>query len=192
MDIKSVFSESLKTLNEFITKEENFNNIESASKIMIGSLENGGKIFSCGNGGSMCDAMHFAEELSGSFRKKRKAIPALAISDSSHITCTANDFGFEFIFSRYIEALGKENDVLLAISTSGNSQNVIEAVNAAKSKNMKVIALSGKDGGVLQNICDIEIRAPYSEYSDRTQEIHIKVIHCMIEYIEKNLDFSKI
>ena len=192
MDVKSVFYESLKTLNDFIAKEDNFKNIEFASKIMINSLEKGGKIFSCGNGGSMCDAMHFAEELTGSFRKKRKAIPALAISDPSHITCTANDFGFEYVFSRYIEALGKENDVLLAISTSGNSQNVLEAVNTAKNKNMKVIALSGKDGGKLKNICDIEIRAPYSDYSDRTQEIHIKIIHCMIEYIEKNLDFAKI
>lgn len=192
MDVKSVFLDSLKTLNEFIAKEENFKYIENASNIIVNSLISGGTVFSCGNGGSMCDAMHFAEELTGSFRGKRKPIPAMAISDASHITCTANDFGFDFIFSRFIEAFGKENDVLLAISTSGNSQNIIQAAKTAKNKNMKVIALSGKDGGKLKDLCDIEIRAPYSKYSDRTQEIHIKVIHCIIEYIEKHPDFPKI
>ncbi len=192
MDVKSVFMDSLKTLNEFIAKEENFKNIEDASNIIVNSLISGGTVFSCGNGGSMCDAMHFAEELTGSFREKRKPVAALAISDSSHITCTANDFGFDFIFSRFIEAFGKENDVLLAISTSGNSTNIIEAAKKAKEKNIKVVALSGKDGGKLKDYCDIEVRAPYSKYSDRTQEIHIKVIHCLIELIEKHPNFSQI
>lgn len=184
MTIKSDFKEALQTLESFISNEDNFSKIEEASELIITALKNNGKIVSCGNGGSMCDAMHFAEELSGSFRHKRKAIPAIAISDPSHITCTANDFGYDYIFSRFIEALGTENDVLLAITTSGNSKNIIEAVRAAREKNMKIIALTGKNGGKVKDMVDIEIRAPYSEYSDRTQEIHIKVIHSIINYIE--------
>ncbi len=186
MTIKSNFTDALNTLNEFIENKDNFDKIKTGAEIMISSLEQGGKIFACGNGGSMCDAMHFAEELTGCFKEKRKAIPAIAINDPSHITCTANDFGFEYIFSRYIEALGKKNDVLLAISTSGNSPNIIEAAKTAKEKNMKIIALTGKDGGKLKDYCDVEIRAPYSKYSDRIQEIHIKVIHCLIDFIENN------
>jgi D-sedoheptulose 7-phosphate isomerase len=135
----------------------------------------------------MCDAMHFAEELSGRFREDRKALPALSISDPSHITCVGNDYGYEKIFSRYIEAIGNKNDVLLAISTSGNSKNVIEAIRAAKKKEMKVIALTGKDGGAVKNLCDVEIRAPHSVYADRAQEIHIKIIHCLINFVEQNL-----
>lgn len=192
MSIKSDFTEALHTLSIFIDDTENFKKIESAANIIISSIEKGGKVFSCGNGGSMCDAMHFAEELTGSFRNKRKSIPAIAISDASHITCTANDFGFDQVFSRYIDGLGKEGDVLLAISTSGNSENIINAAKSASKKHMKVIGLSGKDGGKLKDLCDVEILAPYSVYSDRTQEIHIKVIHSIINHIENNLDFSKI
>ena len=134
----------------------------------------------------MCDAMHFAEELSGRFRNDRKALPAVSISDASHISCVGNDYGYDKVFSRYIEALGNNGDVLLAISTSGNSKNVIEAIHAAKQKGMNVIALTGKDGGKIKDLCDVEIRAPFSEYADRAQEIHIKVIHCLIEYVEQN------
>jgi len=154
---------------------------------MVSSILQGGKIISCGNGGSMCDAMHFAEELSGRFRNHRKALPAISISDASHISCTANDYGFDFIFSRFVEGLGRKNDVLLAISTSGNSTNVINAVNSAKSLNMKTIALTGKDGGLLKNLCDVEIRVPHFGFADRIQEIHIKVIHTLIQYIEAKL-----
>jgi D-sedoheptulose 7-phosphate isomerase len=135
----------------------------------------------------MCDAMHFAEELSGRFRDDRPAMPAIAISDTSHLTCAANDYGFESIFSRFIEGVGFSGDVLFAISTSGNSSNVVKAALKAKEKKMKVIALTGKDGGKLAGIADIEIRAPFSKYSDRTQEIHIKIIHSLINYIEKNI-----
>jgi D-sedoheptulose 7-phosphate isomerase len=135
----------------------------------------------------MCDAMHFAEELTGRFRDNRKPIAALSISDASHISCVGNDYGFDEIFSRYVEAIGNKGDVLLAISTSGNSKNVLKAVEVAKQKQMKVIALTGKDGGVLASKCDVEIRAPYSKYADRAQEIHIKVIHSLIHYIEENL-----
>jgi D-sedoheptulose 7-phosphate isomerase len=142
---------------------------------------------SCGNGGSMCDAMHFAEEMTGRFRDERKALPAIAMSDVSHITCTGNDYGFDFIFSRYVDALGNKGDVLLSLSTSGNSKNVLNAIDSAKKKGMKVVGLTGKDGGKMAELCDIEIRAPKSNYSDRVQEIHIKVIHSLIDYIEKNL-----
>jgi D-sedoheptulose 7-phosphate isomerase len=187
MKIKSHFIEASEVLNNFISDENNFKRIEDAGNLIVNCIKNGGKVISCGNGGSMSDAMHFAEELTGSFRDKRKAIPAIAISDPSHITCTANDFGFDYVFSRYVEALGNNNDVLFAISTSGNSKNVIEAINAAKQKGMKVIALTGKDGGKIKDICDIELRVPHQGYSDRVQEIHIKIIHSLIDYIETNL-----
>jgi D-sedoheptulose 7-phosphate isomerase len=155
--------------------------------MMIEAIKKGKKIISCGNGGSMGDAMHFAEELTGRFRENRKAIAALSISDPTHITCTANDFGYDFIFSRYLEAIGHTGDVLLAISTSGNSPNVLKAVETARKKGMKVVALTGKKGGKLAQECDVEIRAPFSEYADRAQEIHIKVIHALIHYIEGHL-----
>jgi D-sedoheptulose 7-phosphate isomerase len=134
----------------------------------------------------MCDAMHFAEELSGRYRNDRKALPALSISDPSHISCVGNDYGYDHIFSRYIEAVGQKGDVLLAISTSGNSQNILKAIEAAKSKGMKIVGLTGKDGGKMATLCDVEIRAPHSNYADRAQEIHIKVIHSLIDFIEKS------
>ncbi len=145
------------------------------------------KILSCGNGGSMCDAMHFAEELSGRFRDDRPALPAIAIADAAHITCVGNDYGFDQIFARYIEALGNEGDVLLAISTSGNSTNILNAISSAKAKGMKIIGLTGKDGGKMASLCDVEIRVPFSKFSDRTQEVHIKVIHSLIDFIEQKL-----
>ena len=135
----------------------------------------------------MCDAMHFAEELSGRFREDRKALPAISISDPSHISCVGNDYGFDFIFSRFVEGVGKKGDVLLGISTSGNSSNVIQAAKSAKTKGMKVICLTGKDGGQIASLCDLEVRVPWMQYADRIQEIHIKVIHSLIDYIEKNL-----
>lgn len=187
MNIKEHFEDALKILNEFLSDDNNLIKIKKAGDIIVNSIKNNGKVFCCGNGGSMCDAMHFAEELTGSFREKRKAIPAIAISDPSHITCTANDFGFEYIFSRYLEALANKKDVLLAISTSGNSRNIIEAAKIAKQKGISIIALTGKDGGELKNFCDIEIRTPQSKYADRVQEIHIKVIHSLIDYIETNI-----
>lgn len=180
------FAEASQVLDSFINDSSNFFKLKQAGDIMLSGLHNGGKIISCGNGGSMSDAMHFAEELTGSFRDKRQAIPAISISDPSHITCTANDFGFNYIFSRYVEALGQENDVLLVITTSGNSQNIIEAARVAIQKHMKVIALTGNSGGLIKDLCDVEIRVPYRGYSDRIQEIHIKIIHSLIHYIEQN------
>ncbi len=187
LHVKKQFEEAQKVLIQFQT-EENFKKIESAIEIMSSALKNNKKIISCGNGGSMCDAMHFAEELSGRFRNNRKGLAAVSISDPSHISCVANDYGYEFVFSRYIEALGETGDVLLGISTSGNSKNVILAVNEAKKRGMKSIVLTGKDGGELAALADLEIRAPYSDFADRAQEIHIKVIHNLILGIELNLE----
>jgi D-sedoheptulose 7-phosphate isomerase len=181
------FLEAINTLKEFYIPE-NMEKIALAISWMSDSLKNKGKIISCGNGGSMCDAMHFAEELSGRYRNNRKALAAVSISDPSHISCVANDYGYDFVFSRYVEGLGHSQDVLLGISTSGNSKNVILAVEAAKAIGMKTIVLTGKDGGKLAEIADLEIRAPHSEYADRAQEIHIKVIHALIDGIERTLE----
>ena len=182
--IKDNFLEVQQVLNKFISNDENFINLKKAGDIMVSSLKKGGKILSCGNGGSMSDAMHFAEELTGRFRDERKGLPAIAISDPSHITCVGNDYGFDYIFSRYVEAVGKSGDVLLAISTSGNSANIVNAVESAKDKGIKVIALTGKSGGKLKDMSDVELRIPHNGYSDRIQEIHIQIIHSLIHYIE--------
>jgi len=185
--IADQFSEAARILQEFSTKE-NFERIEAAGQLMVDALHSGKKIYSCGNGGSMCDAMHFAEELTGRYRDDRKAIPALSIADPSHLSCVSNDYGYEHVFSRFLEAFGQDGDVLLAISTSGNSANVLKAVETARSQGMKVIALTGKDGGKLASNCDVELRAPFSSYADRAQEIHIKIIHSLIGFIESQLN----
>lgn len=187
--IQKHFNEAAEVLNKF-NSEANISAIDKALQVMVDALKNGHKIMSCGNGGSMCDAMHFAEELSGRYRNDRKALAAISISDPSHISCVANDYGFEFIFSRYVEAIGNKGDILLGISTSGNSKNVILAFEAAKKKGLKTVALTGKTGGILANIADLEIRAPETEYADRAQEIHIKVIHALIDGIEKELKLT--
>lgn len=184
--ISQQFEEAKRVLTDFST-QENFAKIAKAIELMSTALQNGHKIVSCGNGGSMCDAMHFAEELSGRFRADRKALAALSISDPSHLSCVANDYGYDFVFSRFIEGLGSAGDVLLGISTSGNSKNVIKAVEAAKEKGMLTIVLTGKDGGQLATLADLEIRAPQSQFADRAQEIHIKVIHSLILGIEQSL-----
>ena len=184
--IADQFSEAVEILRKF-NNSNNYQLIEKAGLAMVSALKNGKKIISCGNGGSMCDAMHFAEELSGRYRNDRPAVAAISISDPSHISCVANDYGFQFVFSRYLEGFGQEGDVLLAISTSGNSENILNAIDVARKKGMIVIGLTGKTGGKMAEKCDVEIRAPHSEYADRAQEIHIKVIHCLIEQIEKGM-----
>ncbi len=184
--IQEHFSQAAETLKAF-SIAQNFALIEQAGELMANCIKSGGKIMSCGNGGSHCDAMHFAEELSGRYRNNRPAMAAMAISDPSHISCVGNDYGFDFIFSRMVEALGKPGDVLLGISTSGNSQNVLNAVTAAKQIGMNVVLLSGNDGGKMAGMANVEIRAPHSTYADRAQEIHIKIIHSLIDYIEKQV-----
>jgi D-sedoheptulose 7-phosphate isomerase len=179
-------TEAFTVLTKFLNDGVNVEKINSAISLMVESYKTNGRIFSCGNGGSMCDAMHFAEELTGRFRKERSPLPAMAINDASHLTCVSNDYGYDFVFSRYVEAWGNKGDVLLAISTSGNSKNVILAVEAAKKKGMKVVALLGKGGGKLKDMSDVAIVVD-SDISDRIQEIHIKCIHIFIEGIERNL-----
>lgn len=179
-------NEAAKVLDQFLSNDDNIKAIEQAAQLMSERINEGNKIFSCGNGGSHCDAMHFAEELTGRYREDRKALPAIAISDPSHISCVSNDFGYDAIFSRYIEGLGKEGDVLLGISTSGSSNNVLRAVAMAKKMKMKVVALTGHNGGELGELADVEIRVPHFGYADRIQEIHIKVIHIIIQLIEKH------
>jgi len=182
--VRKNFLEAKAVLDAVLSNEKLLNDISSAAGLMVASVKGGGKIISCGNGGSMCDAMHFAEELTGRFRDHRKAIPAISISDPSHLSCVANDFGYEFVFSRYVEAIGNKGDVLLAISTSGNSKNILRAIETAKLKGMKVVGLTGKDGGKMAGLCDIELRAPHSDYADRAQEVHIKIIHSLIQLVE--------
>jgi D-sedoheptulose 7-phosphate isomerase len=184
--IKQHFEEAQSVLRTFLSDDNNISAIENAGQLMVACLTKGGKILSCGNGGSMCDAMHFAEELSGKYRESRPPYAAISLSDAGHMSCVANDFGYNHVFSRMVQAIGQPGDVLLAISTSGNSENVLLAAKEAHAKNIKVVALTGKDGGQLAALADVEIRAPKSEWADRAQEIHIKVIHALIDYIERN------
>ncbi len=185
--IRRELTEAQTVLDNFLAIPDSLTAIEMAARLMADALAAGHKIISCGNGGSHCDAMHFAEELSGRYRDNRRSLAAIAISDPSHISCVGNDYGYESIFSRFIEGLGNAGDVLLGISTSGNSANIIRAVDAARQKGMKVVLLSGKDGGKLAGQADVEVRVPHVGYADRIQEIHIKVIHLFILLIEQRL-----
>jgi D-sedoheptulose 7-phosphate isomerase len=185
--IQQSLRESQDVLAQFLADSSKLDAIEKASDCLVEALQQGKKILSCGNGGSHCDAMHFAEELSGRYRENRPALAAMAISDPSHITCVSNDFGYNYIYSRFIEGLGNPGDVLVGISTSGQSANIIEAVKAAKEKGMKVVLLTGKDGGALAGMGAIEIRVDHFGFADRIQEIHIKVIHILIQLIEAKI-----
>jgi D-sedoheptulose 7-phosphate isomerase len=189
--IRKNFLEAYQVLQNFLSDDDNIKSIARAGDTMLTALKSGKKIISCGNGGSMCDAMHFAEELTGRFKENREPIAAISISDPSHISCVSNDYGYEFVFSRFVQAIGNEGDVLLAISTSGNSKNVLNAIEAAHKKGMKVVGLTGKDGGKMAAAVDVEVRAPHSKYADRAQEIHIKVIHSLMDYIEEGLSSKK-
>ncbi len=173
----SVFS-NLKTIEESVL---------SASGLINNSIKSGGKLMLCGNGGSAADSQHIAAELVGRFIKDRRPLPAIALStDTSAITCISNDYGYEYIFSRQVESLGNEADVLLAISTSGNSNNIVEAIKTAKQKKLKVIGLLGKDGGVIKEMCDIPIIVP-SDVTARIQEVHIFLGHFFCLMLEKSL-----
>ena len=186
-NIRNELTQAIDVLTNFVSDEKNLEAIQQAAVLIADSFKQGGKVLSCGNGGSHCDAMHFAEELTGRFRDNRPSYPAIAISDVSHISCVGNDYGFDYIFSRYVEGVGNKGDVLLGISTSGNSTNVIKAIEAAKQKGMKIITLTGKDGGKMNGLADVDIRVPHFGYADRVQEIHIKVIHILILLIEKEM-----
>lgn len=186
--IRSELTEAAQVLNAFLSDDKNLQDIEAAAKLIADSFKQGGKVLSCGNGGSHCDAMHFAEELTGRYRENRPGYPGIAISDPSHLSCVSNDFGYEFVFSRYLEAVGQKGDVLFGLSTSGNSGNILKAMETAKQKGMKTIALTGKDGGKMAGIADVEIRVPHFGYADRIQEVHIKIIHIAIQLIEKEME----
>ena len=182
--IRSALLDAQDTLNRFIQNPDNITVIAETVTLVQDVFERQGRIFTCGNGGSLCDAIHFAEECTGKFRDNRKPLPVIALSDAGHITCTANDFGFAEIFARPLLALGHPGDLLVALSTSGNSENVIRAAEAAKSRKMHVFGLIGKDGGKLKNHCDSYLIAPGGT-ADRIQEIHIKVLHILIEHVER-------
>ncbi|OON70515.1 D-sedoheptulose 7-phosphate isomerase [Hymenobacter sp. CRA2] len=183
--IRAELTEARSVLERFLSDPQHVQSIEQAARLMAHSLQQGGKILTCGNGGSLCDAQHFAEELSGRYRQDRPALAAIALTEASHMSCVANDYGYDYVFSRFVQALGRPGDVLLAISTSGNSPNILRAAEAAKEAGMQVVALTGKDGGKLAALADVEIRAPHAGYADRIQEIHIKAIHIMIMLIEQ-------
>lgn len=183
--IRESLNEAKAALDALAANEETLGGIARAAGMLIGAFKAGGRAYACGNGGSMSDAMHFAEELTGRFRDDRPGLPAVAISDPGHLTCVANDFGYEHVFSRFIESHGRAGDCLLAISTSGKSPNILNAARAAKTLKMQVIALTGKAGTELEKLADICIATPGGRYSDRAQELHIKVIHILIELIER-------
>ena len=183
--LRAELTEARAVLDQFLGNPENLSRVTQAAEIMAAALKNGGKILSCGNGGSLCDAQHFAEELSGRYRHDRPALAALALTDAAHLSCVANDYGYEHVFSRFVQALARPGDVLLAISTSGNSPNILRAAEAARAAGMTVVSLTGKDGGQLAALSDVEIRVAHFGFADRIQEVHIKVIHGLILLIEK-------
>ncbi|MCB0793286.1 MAG: D-sedoheptulose 7-phosphate isomerase [Flavobacteriales bacterium] len=185
--IQGHFTEAASVLQRFIEGPGNLESVERAGAFLSYCLKQGAKVISCGNGGSMCDAMHFAEELTGRFRNDRAPIAAIAISDPGHISCVGNDLGYEQVFARFVQAHGKAGDVLLAISTSGNSPNVLKAAEMARSLDMQVIGLTGKDGGALADLSTVEVRVPHDGYADRVQEVHIKIIHALIDHVEREL-----
>ncbi len=184
--ILSSFQEAQQCLASFMADEANLAQVERFVDLLVETFQSGHKVYSAGNGGSHCDAMHFAEEWTGRYRKDRKPMPALAFSDVSHITCTSNDYGFEHIFSRLVQAFGGKDDVFVAITTSGHSKNLVLAAQAAKDAGMKVVGLLGKGGGEIRALCDIPIVVPGAT-SDRIQELHIKIIHIVIECAERRL-----
>jgi len=183
--IRFDLQEAASVLDKFLADENNLKDIEKAAAVMVACLKAEGKMISCGNGGSHCDAMHFAEELTGKYREDREPFAAIAIAEPGYITCTGNDYGFNHVFSRYVKGVGKSGDVLLAISTSGNSENVIQAAIMAKQKGMKVVSLTGKDGGKLKPHSDVCINVAHMGFADRIQEVHIKVIHILMRLIEE-------
>ena len=184
MNLLDSYKITASLLENFIKEEAEKKETEKVAKDLANIFQLGNKVLICGNGGSNCDALHFAEEFTGRFRKDRRALPAISLSDSSHITCVGNDYGFDYIFSRGVEAYGKEGDMFIGISTSGNSANVIKAVETAKKMGLKTCVLLGKDGGKLKGMCDYEFIIPVNT-SDRIQEIHMMILHIIIEGVEK-------
>ena len=186
--VKAALTDAQNALAALIENEAMLETIAQAAHVIAQSQRQGGAVYSCGNGGSLCDAMHFAEEMTGRYRQDRKPYRAAAISDVSHMACVGNDYGYEHVFSRWIEAMGTVKDVLIAITTSGTSKNIVAAAKAAKAKGVTVVALTGKSGSPITELADIAVVTPAGRWADRVQELHIKVIHILIELIERELD----
>jgi D-sedoheptulose 7-phosphate isomerase len=185
--VRASLLEAQKALDALLAEESTLEKIADAGALLAKTLSGEGRVFSCGNGGSMCDAMHFAEELSGRYRLERRALAAIAISDPSHLSCVANDYGYEQVFARYLEAHARLGDCLLAISTSGTSKNVLAAAYTARERGVAIIALTGKTDTPLGRIATVELCTPGGRFADRVQELHIKVIHILIELVERQL-----
>ena len=185
--IQQAFSEASDTLRAFVESADGLTRVQEFADAARKTLKSGVLLMACGNGGSMCDAMHFAEEFTGRFRRDRDPLPAIAFSDPSQITCIANDFGYDEVFARQVAAHGKAGDLLVAISTSGNSVNILRAIQVAKEKHVTTIGLAGGDGGKMKSEVDIPILVPQAATSDRVQEIHMLVLHIAIEMVEREL-----
>jgi D-sedoheptulose 7-phosphate isomerase len=183
---ESSLQEAHAALTALLSNRDTLADIERAAKILVGVFEAKGRVYSCGNGGSMCDAMHFAEELTGRYRLDRPALGATAISDPGHMSCVGNDLGYEQVFSRYIEAHGRSGDCLVALSTSGTSKNIVRAARTARELGLKVIILSGRRSPELEALSDVYLCTPGGQFADRVQELHIKVLHILIELIERH------
>jgi D-sedoheptulose 7-phosphate isomerase len=184
--IRHSFIEAQDCLAAFLGDDANLRRVEELAALVVRTFRSGGKILTAGNGGSMCDAMHFAEEWSGRYRSDRAPMPALALSDPSHMSCVGNDYGFAEVFSRQVRALGAAGDMLLLFTTSGNSPNLLRAAETALEKGMQVTALLGRGGGPLKDLCTFSILVPGAT-SDRIQELHIKIVHIVIEAAEREL-----
>lgn len=187
-NVLAALNDARDALDALITNEKTIEAVVAAAGLMADAVEGDGKVMSCGNGGSLCDAMHFAEEMTGRYRSNRRPYAALAISDASHMACVGNDYGYEEVFSRYVEAHGRKGDVLLAITTSGTSRNIVKAAEVARRKGVKVVALTGRDETPITELADVSIVTPAGRWADRVQELHIKCIHILIELIERRLD----
>lgn len=187
-NVLTALNDARDALDALISNEKTIEAVVAAAGLMADAVEGDGKVMSCGNGGSLCDAMHFAEEMTGRYRSNRRPYAALAISDASHMACVGNDYGYEEVFSRYVEAHGRKGDVLLAITTSGTSRNIVKAAEVARRKGVKVVALTGRDETPITELADVSIVTPAGRWADRVQELHIKCIHILIELIERRLD----
>ena len=187
-NVLAALNDARDALDALISNEKTIEAVVAAAGLMADAVEGDGKVMSCGNGGSLCDAMHFAEEMTGRYRSNRRPYAALAISDASHMACVGNDYGYEEVFSRYVEAHGRKGDVLLAITTSGTSRNIVKAAEVARRKGVKVVALTGRDETPITELADVSIVTPPGRWADRVQELHIKCIHILIELIERRLD----
>lgn len=185
--VKASLREAQQGLDRLLSDEAMLATIAATGEALAQALRQGGKVYSCGNGGSMCDAMHFAEELSGRYRKDRPALAALSIADPSHMSCVSNDYGYEYVFSRFLQAHIRAGDVLLAISTSGASPSILHAAQVARAAGATVIGLHGRPGSALAALADFDLATPAGQFADRVQELHIKVIHILIELVERTL-----